>query len=512
MAIVEKKRQNSSGVPGGRILSASSHGFRFLLKLDLSMRLLLLVCLLFLFQPAAVAQTSESLSYAEFLQRVLDHHPRAQRAELLIDQADAALRRAKGAFDPKLEGDLSQKVFDEKNYYRYLDGGIKMPTRLGGLELKAGYEMASGIFQNPEFSTPGAGLLQAGVALPLGQGLLIDPARAAYRQALIGIEAAPNDQQAQLNNLLYEAAYAYWTWAEADSRVRILTEATLVAEQRLIWTRNTVVAGDFPAIDTLKAAIQYQNRRLDLEQSLLELEQARFWLQFYLWNEQGQPWQGPEILSPQEPASVSVLRPLTADSLSRLMLAMDDLHPDLRAIRYDLAFLEVERRMKAEKLKPKLNIEYAFLNEAIFGSGGTTVDPRLFMDNYKWGFQVSFPLFLREARGDLGLTRVKIQDVQWKREEKEQEIQAKLSVYSTQLGALFEQMALSRDNVLSYRALLAAEESKFRAGESSLFEINVWETQLLEAELKLLSLQTKYAQTQASLAWSAGQLAASWNQ
>lgn len=474
------------------------------------MRFFPFICFFLFLALAIPAHSQDSLSYEGFLQQVLDFHPRAQRAELLIEQADATLRRARGAFDPKLEGDLAQKVFDEKNYYRYLDGGIKVPTRLGGLELKAGYEMATGVYQNPEFSTPGAGLLQAGVALPLGQGLLIDPARAAYRQALIGIEAAPNDQQAQLNNLLYEAAYAYWAWAEADARVKILGEATQVAEQRLIWTRNTALAGDFPAIDTLKAAIQYQNRRLDLEQSRLELAQARFWLQFYLWTDQGQPWQGPESLSPQSPFSVSVQRPLSADSISRLMLAMDDLHPDLRALRYDLAFLEVERRMKAEKLKPKLNIEYSFLNEAVFGSGSTTVDPRLFMDNYKWGMQVSFPLFLREARGDLGLTRVKIQDVQWKREEKEQEIQAKLSVYSAQMEAIFGQMALSRDNVLSYRTLLAAEESKFRAGESSLFEINVWETQLLEAELKLLSLQTKYAQTQASLVWAAGQLAASW--
>lgn len=457
--------------------------------------------------PVSAQEREDLLTFDAFLERVAQYHPQAQRANLLLQQADAEMRKARGAFDPKLEGGLSQKVFEDKNYYRYVDGGIKWPTRLGGLEFKAGYEASSGINLNPEFSVPGNGLAQVGASLPIGQGLLIDPARAGFQQATIGLEAAPIDRLNMLNNLLYEASYAYWDWAETAGRVSILVRATQVAEDRLRWISNTAIAGDLPLIDTLKASIQVQNRRLERDQALLELTQYRQLLQVYLWDEGAIPWQQGSDFAAQAPVSIAAEPPMAADSLAAMLMSIETQHPELLGLRYDLAWLDVERRMKAEKLKPKLNLEYAALNEPIFGTGGSVVDPSLFMDNYKWGFQVSFPLFLREARGDLGLTKVKIQDVQWKQEEKRQAILAKVGVYASQMEVLFDQMQLSQQNVSNYRQLLEAENNKFRAGESSVFEINVWETQLIESELKLLSLQAKYAKTQAALAWAAGQLA-----
>lgn len=456
---------------------------------------------LLLLSSAGLSQDSLSyLSYDEFLDRVLAYHPTANRAELIIEQADQSLRIARGAFDPKLEGDIQQKVFKEENYYRYVDGGIKIPTRLGGLTFKAGYELTSGTNTNPEFSTPADGLLRAGAMLPIGQGLFIDPDRARYRQAQIGIDAAPIDRQAMLNNLLIDAADVYWDWAEAATRVRILERVTNVARQRLQFIRETSQAGDMAAIDTLKAGIQLQNRRLALQEARLELQQVRALLQVYLWQEGRLPWAQGEALTPQSPTAVRIFSQTDPRALDSLIMG----HPELVAYRYDLAWLEIERKMKSEKLKPKVNLEYAALNEPAFISGNGALDPRFYMDNYKWGLQVSFPLFLREARGELGMTRIKIQETQWKQVEKEQEIIAKSRYYTDQLAALQAQLDLSRDNVTSYRRLLEAEDQKFRLGESSVFEINQWETQLIDAELKLLSLQAKYARTEAAYLWALG--------
>ncbi len=456
----------------------------------------------------SLAQDSARLlTYESFLERVATYHPTAQRADLILERADQQMLSARGAFDPKLEGGLSQKVFKETNYYRYLDGGIKWPTRLGGLTFKAGYESASGQYQNPDANTPAEGLLNAGVMLPLGQGLLIDPARARFRQAQVDLDAAPVDRQVVLNDLLFDAAFMYWDWAEANGRAEILERATQVANTRLEWIRNTAMAGDLPTIDTLKAGIQVQNRRLERDQALLEVQQTRVHLQVFLWEEGRQPWAEETEFIPQLPVSRTDVIPPPSDSFDILMDPLFLNHPALVSLQYDLAWLEIERRMKAEKLKPKVNVEYAALNEPIFGTGGSQIDPRLFMDNYKWGFTVSFPIFLREARGDLGLTRIKIQETQWKQQEKQQKILAYARYYAQQMQGLYDQMILSRQNVANYRDLLAAEQWKFEVGESSVFEINIWETQLIEAELKLLSLQTKYAKTLAAFQWALGALA-----
>lgn len=459
-----------------------------------------LVILLFFTLPAVSGQDEPVyLGYQEFLNRVLEYHPAANRAELILNRADQEMRIARGAFDPKLEGDLSQKVFKDENYYRYVDGGLKVPTRLGGLTFKAGYETASGVFQNPEFSTPSDGLLRAGAELPLGQGLFIDPARARFRQAQINLDAAPLDRQAMLNNLLMDAADAYWNWSEANARVQVLTRVTNVTRQRYEFIKQTALAGDMPTIDTLKAGIQLQNRMLELQQATLTLQQERAFLQTWLWQEQRLPWSAETSFTAQLPSEGRDYTMTDQNMIDSLIYA----HPELAIYRYDLAWLDVERRMKAEKLKPKVNLEYAALSQPVTISSGE-LDPRFYMDNYKWGLQLSFPLFLREARGDLGMTRIKIQETQNKQQEKEQEIIAKINYYTAQLSGLQEQIALAVENVENYRRLLAAEEQKFRLGESSVFEINQWESQLIDAEIKLLSLQTKYARTEAATLWALG--------
>lgn len=462
-------------------------------------RICLAVLLLVSLQSLSGQDEPVYLGYQQFLNRVLEYHPAANRAELILNRADQEMRIARGAFDPKLEGDLSQKVFKDENYYRYVDGGIKVPTRLGGLTFKAGYETASGVFQNPEFSTPSDGLLRAGAELPLGQGLFIDPARARFRQAQINLDAAPLDRQAMLNNLLIDAADAYWSWSEANARVDVLERVTEFTRLRLQFIKETALAGDMPTIDTLKAGIQLQNRQLELEQAYLTLQQERAFLQTWLWQEQRLPWADQANLSAQLPSQGRDFLMTDQNMIDSLIYS----HPELAIYRYDLAWLDVERRMKSEKLKPKVNLEYAALSQPVTITGGE-LDPRFYMDNYKWGLQVSFPLFLREARGDLGMTRIKIQETQNKQQEKEQEIIAKINYYSAQLSGLQKQISIATENVQSYRRLLAAEEQKFRLGESSVFEINQWETQLIDAELKLLALQTKYARTEAATLWSLG--------
>lgn len=445
---------------------------------------------------------SSYLGYDQFMTRVLEYHPAVNRANLMIERAEQEMRIAKGAFDPKLTGSHSQKVFAEQNYYRYTDGGITIPTRLGGLRLKAGYESASGEYQNPEFSTPTGGLWRAGAELPLGQGLFIDPERAGLRQAVINLEAAPIDKQVMLNHLLMDAADDYWNWAEAQAKVRILEQAIAFTRLRYEFIKRTALAGDMPTIDTLKAGIQLQNRQLELQRAILNLQQQRAMLQPWLWQEDGRPWSESMALEAEVLSAERTFLNIDLSMIDSLMYR----HPEVAMYRYDLAWLDVEQRMKSEKLKPVVNLEYAALNQPVIPVGGE-VDPRFFMDNYKWGLQVSFPLFLREARGDLGMTRIKIQETQNKQQETQQKIIARIRYYADQLSGLERQIDLALDNVTYYRRLLSAEEQQFRLGESSVFELNQWETQLIDAQLTVLSLQTRQARTESAILWSLGRLA-----
>ena len=65
--------------------------------------------------------------------------------------------------------------------------------------------------------------------------------------------------------------------------------------------------------------------------------------------------------------------------------------------------LEIERKLKFNKLLPTIEGEYNFL------SGSLGNDNAFGLDNYKAGIKVSVPIFIRKERSDLKLSKLKIE-------------------------------------------------------------------------------------------------------
>ncbi|MEY3835718.1 MAG: hypothetical protein RI989_1146, partial [Bacteroidota bacterium] len=149
-----------------------------------------------------------------------------------------------------------------------------------------------------------------------------------------------------------------------------------------------------------------------------------------------------------------------------------------------------DRKWKAEKLKPKLNVEYHFLNKD-FSEG---LPSYFSTNNYKWGAEFSMPLLLREARGDLKIQRLKIQEndlnTEWKRNQLEQKTLALDVAYTTTLS----QKQLAESNAKLYERLLQAENSKLFNGESTLFLVNQRENTYFENAIKAIDLDRKVQQ------------------
>lgn len=454
------------------------------------------------------AQTSvDTLSLDEYYDLLRDNHPVARQAALLPEQAIAQLRLVRGAYDPKLFGEVDQKVFEGKNYYRHLDGGLKIMT-LPGIEVKAGYEQGIGENLNPEAYTPSEGLMYAGISVPLGQGLLIDSRRAALRKARIFQQSSSVEQLALLNDLFLEATKVYWEWSQTRSVLAVQEEAVAIAEQRYNATVESFRFGDKPGVDTLEALIQLQTRQQGLLSSQLEEQKARLMVSNYLWNPDGQPLIIDQSLTPNSVPLASPQEAAIFDSTVTWLNGLAQRHPEMQLLRFKLAELEVERRLKADKLKPKVYVNYNLINRPVLiGDDPAPLYPNILENNYKWGLSIGFPIFLREERGNLELARLKIQDTEYKQDLKLQELTNKVLAYLAELENLTAQLELYEQTVGNYEALLEAEVFKFEAGESSLFLINSRETKLIEARIKLLELQAKFRKTAAGLAWSAGVLA-----
>ena len=469
----------------------------------------LLLLLLSMLSPSLSAQPADSarlFSQEEFFRWILAYHPVAKQARLLDSEAEALARLARGGFDPKAYADWDQKSFEKKAYYSIGEGGFKIPTWYGA-ELKAAYAITDGIYLNPERNLPEAGQAVLGLKVPLGRGLVIDERRAALQQARLMAQANEAERRAMLNELLLEAATAYWEWARAYNELLVEQQALALTEQRYGAIVESFRQGDKPAIDTLETLIQVQNRQLALNDATVGYRNTGLYLSNFLWYEGEAPVEAtarlrPPVLEELQP-ELPALRPEAIWRSASLS------HPEIRRYEVKLNQLEVSRKLAAEQLKPRLDVEYNFLSDGgdfLYNSGEGSGFNNLVAQNYKWGLSFDFPLLLRKERGKLQLAKLKIQDAEYGLQQKRVEIANKIGAYYNELENLLRQIRLAEDNVGNYQALLNAEIQKFDLGESSIFLINAREQKLVDAQLKLAALRGKFFKSRIGLEWAAGQL------
>jgi outer membrane protein TolC len=117
------------------------------------------------------------------------------------------------------------------------------------------------------------------------------------------------------------------------------------------------------------------------------------------------------------------------------------------------------------------------------------------------------PLFLREERGKLQLTKAKQQANSLELVQTAREVENNLLAAYNEWQSLEEQIRFQEQMVANANTLRNGEVTRFQNGESSLFLVNSREMKLVEAQVKLYSLITKYAKAKTLLYWSAGQIA-----
>ncbi len=445
--------------------------------------------------------TMRIFTLEELFDQVVLYHPVALQAGLLDEEARANLRTARGFFDPKLYSEWQQKRFGNEEYFAYGNSGLKIPTWYG-LELKTAFQTASGIQLNPEQKLPAAGQAVLGVSAALGRGLWIDERRAALQQARVFSQSNEAERRNMLNDLFMEAAKAYWDWTLAWHQRNAVDRALNLARIRKDGLVESYFQGDKPAIDTLEAFILVQSRQSDLNDAEIFQVNAGLVLSNFLWGENLTPLEISPALRPVDLDSTSfatVLPPLES-----FVQQANTNHPLLRWYALKINSLNIDRRLAAEQLKPQLNVEYNLLGNG-FDFGENPLND-LFLQNYKWGLNFSFPLFLRKERGKLELTRLKIQDAGLELEQKRLEISNKIRQYYLSWENTRKQLELLEGMVNNYRQMLDAELFRFQMGESSIFLINTREQKLLEAQLKRLKFQSDFNKQRLQLDWAAGQL------
>ncbi len=438
-----------------------------------------LIVLLFVFFNG-FSQTKE-LTYNEFLGYVKKYHPLVKQANLNISEAQAQLMQARGAFDPKIEVDFDKKNFKDKNYYSLFNGSFKIPTWYG-IELKAAFDNNEGIYINPENTTPNSGLTSVGISIPIGQGLLINQRMADIRKAKLAQALNTAERDLQALEIIYEASIRYFDWKKNYDEVKLYENYLKNAQTRFEGVTRLIEQGDKPAIDSIEAGITVTNRKLNLEDSNLKLTKARLALSNYIWTIDNIPLEIEESIIPEINLNQTIQETLNQNQLSQFQV---ENHPKIIAWNTKINILEIDKKLKANSLLPKLDLSYNYLSEPSYFS-----DYRF--QDYKIGLNFSMPLFLRKERASLKLAKLKIQDSEFSRQMESLQLINKVKAQEQEIASLKKQLVYTNSLVNDFDKMLKAEDRLFEIGESSLFLINTRENSLVSAQINNIAVENKF--------------------
>ena len=441
----------------------------------------------------------KTLSAKQLMEIVKQFHPVAKQADIFIEKAKADVTIAKGMFDPVLKNESAQKTFDGNDYYYYNRPELSIPTWFG-VEVSAGIEYLSGNRTDP-IETKGE-TSYFGISVPLAKNLIMDKRRATLQTAKIFREASAIEKRNTLNNLLLDAMKTYWNWVQQYQVYKILTDAVKVNEKRVALVITAFQLGERPAIDTTEALTQLQNFEMLKSQALLDYQNTGLELSVYMWTVNNQPYNLPLNAIPGDDLQTSNITGAPIPELNSLLDAARKNHPELVIYNYRLDVLGVEKKLKFQELLPTINFRYNQLGKG-YDVLKTATGP-LFENNFQYGLSLGIPLRLSQGRGEYRKAKLKITETQLQQNQKQWQVENKVKSYYNELVTLKLQIALQEKAYNNFMILQRGEETRFQAGESSLFLINARENKTLEALQKLQELKAKYYKTENALQWAAG--------
>lgn len=426
-------------------------------------------------------QNTTEFSFNEFLGYVKKYHPLVKQADLKINEAQANLMQARGAFDPKIEVDFSEKQFKDSNYYSILNSSFKIPTWYG-IEFKAGFDNAEGIYVSPENTLPNSGLTSFGISIPVGQGLFINQRMADIRKAKIAQNLNNAERNLQAIEVLYEASISYTNWKRSFDEVKLYENYLENAMIRYNGVSQLITQGDKPAIDSIEAGIIVTTRKLNLEDAKLKLTKAKLELSNYLWLENNIPLELKDEIQPEKELRFTIKETLKINELNNFDI---ENHPKIKALDAKIGILKVEKQLKANALLPKLDVSYNYLSEP-------NVIDNYRLQDYKIGLNFSIPIFLRKERAGLKLAKLKIQDSEFSLQFERKNLENKLKSQQQEIMSLQIQQEYNTKLVRDFSTLLSAEDRLFNMGESSLFLINSRENTLVSSQLNAIALENRF--------------------
>jgi len=437
------------------------------------------------------------LELEEVLASVDETYPLLLAALIDLEQAEAELLAARGAFDTRIraEGFAAPTGF----YDRYTgDLGIEQPTRLWGSRLFAGYRVGRGDF--PSYrggdKTNDDGELRAGIEIPLLKDRAVDAGRTGLRTSEIRLRAAGPQVEIQRIEILRSASEAFWTWVAMGLAVEVERELLATAIDRRSQLEGRASRGAIPRIDVTDNQRLIIDREIRLRGAERDALEAAISLSLFLRGEGGGPVVPEPVRLPDRFPEEDLW---DEEQLRRDLERATAEHPILRELRLRREEIEAQLALDRNALLPDLRLkiegsqDLGASSSGIDSSGKFEADPKD-QTELKATLRLELPVLQRNARGRARARRAELSRLDYRTQFARDQVEASIRRAMASLQAAFDQTRLARRNLALATQLRDAEERKLALGSSNLINVNIREIQAADAARALIFAQAAYFQ------------------
>ena len=443
--------------------------------------------IVFSFCYTSFSFAQNNMMYNTFIENLKSNYPLINTANNISKIGNLTLKSARGQYDPFLSSTFDNKFYNGTNYYSILDAKIKQPI-FTSQYITAGYQYAQGDYLNPQNTLPANGAAFIGIEASLIQGLILDKRRADVLKSKGYTDYYDAEKNSLTNDILYSASVMYFEWVFACKELSLYDFFSKQAYIRFTAIKALTEVGEYAAMDSIEAQILFQSRNLELQSIQMETTKKSAEIIKLSWGENGET----AVFHSNIILTDSLELCFEKSKLKYLTYIQDTTlnNPVLDKYTAYQKILAIDNRYKAELIKPKLDISYNFISNNITG-----FENSFNTNNYKWGLNFSVPIFLRNSRNELKISKINLTNNRLELSNKKVELTVNIDALRSIVEITLDQLSYSEKNVHYSSLLLNAEKEKFNVGESSVFLVNTRETKLMEAKLKLAEYQLKFIKT-----------------
>ncbi len=470
---------------------------------------------------AMPALAERPLSFREALESALEANPTIARSRSEIDAADASVRAARGFLDPNLGANVDYSRRQNRGFFQGFpfdsvsstwDFGVGLNSTLPTgttVDLSTGLNYNNSTFKTtfdpnlpPTEAVQDAFVSQMRVSLrqPLLRGIAIGWNMQSITRARDGLTVAELSYEQSRQDVLAQAASAYWSWAYQVELVDIAERQVEVATEALRVGRLRLESGEIAPVERTRLEAALVQAEQELLTARITASQTADSLLLLMGAQPGQE------VRPSTP--IGDVPPLKIDVAAAVEVALaQNLDVAVQRSRVDTARAEVTYAKHA--LLPLLSATASAGVGSQAETLGTSVGGLFGDESFPFvavGGELSVPLGNRAARGSAQRTSATLQQAELVLQELERSVRGQVEHQVRVLQQASRRVELADINLRLAEETLAAEEALERVGRAIQRDVLSARAERFRAEVEAAKARADYRVAQTELLRLQGQI------